>query len=407
MAGFTLITINKRLNTGHWRRNRTELIWVLYLIVMIQQPLSEQSIARNRYVRIRPEEMYEFPSVSLFMNFNPMMVPKSQLKKRLEDKMKKAEEELRIKFPGEMSELVLIKLRNIIASIDYTGNKKGLAVFVSPVFEEVYYLNMPMEDKTMVGNTFQIRDIVNYKATAQEFYVLLLKENESILFFDNGHSRIRIKSESHLNENTFFHAGLKSVFNDSIITGEMESVEKDYLSNVDQMLSQRLMSSPLPLFVMGSPEMVSEFRDKTIHNSAIVQYVLEVKNNPKYGDLIKTLGPLPGDWKLIREKYVRNRVKEAAKNKQLIRSVINVWNHVMEGNRGLLLIERDYLNDPSSWGFFGENYKFFGTFNKFSCVKNPLDKLIEKMLKNGGTVESVSRMVLKNAGPMAILEETI
>ena len=77
--------------------------------------------------------------------------------------------ELKDKYPGEMSLLVIQKLKAIIKNLDFNTHKKSVAVFISPVFEKTYYLNIEVEEKVIVKESLQIRDIVYSKNNLRNF----------------------------------------------------------------------------------------------------------------------------------------------------------------------------------------------------------------------------------------------
>jgi hypothetical protein len=50
-------------------------------------------------------------------------------------------------------------------------------------------------------------------------------------------------------------------------------------------------------------------------------------------------------------------------------------------------------------------YEVPRSYNKFSCIKNLIDELIEKVLENGGNVELVSNGFLKEYGPITLIKK--
>src|SRR6185312_1036626 len=88
-----------------------------------------------------PEVDYIFPSVSIFLPFNPKMDSKRDITKKLQIAVDKVEQQLFDNFSFEMAMLVMHKLKAILQNLNYSSHKKSLAIFVSPVFEKVFYLN--------------------------------------------------------------------------------------------------------------------------------------------------------------------------------------------------------------------------------------------------------------------------
>ena len=81
---------------------------------MNYQLMPEPGLAIQRLKRRRINPVYHFPSVSIFLPFNPKMEMKNKLTFLLSKATDKAISELRDKYPGEMAMLVIQKLRAII-----------------------------------------------------------------------------------------------------------------------------------------------------------------------------------------------------------------------------------------------------------------------------------------------------
>ena len=84
-------------------------------------PETEVIIQRIRSKRINP--VYRFPSVSIFMPFDPKMGMKNKLTSSLSKANDKVVSELNNKYPGEMSLLVIQKLKTIIKNLNFNTHK--------------------------------------------------------------------------------------------------------------------------------------------------------------------------------------------------------------------------------------------------------------------------------------------
>ena len=203
--------------------------------------MPEEDIATQRIRRRRITPRYRFPSVSIFMPFNPKMGMKNKLTFSLSKATDKVVSELKDKYPGEMSLLVIQKLKAIIKNLDFNTHKKSVAIFVSPVFEKIYYLNMDVEEKVIVNESLQIRDLVDSKKQSQLFHVLLLSEKGSRIFLSDTNSSVKITSDSPAGVVNFSNAATKK-----------EMVMDKLLHHVDDSLDMILKHDRLPVFVMGT-----------------------------------------------------------------------------------------------------------------------------------------------------------
>ena len=84
------------------------------------------------------------PAISIIMPFEPKMSLKTELNHSLKTVSDKVERELLENYPDEIVMLVMQKLRAIINNLNFNTYKKSLAIYVSPVFEKVLYLDLSL-----------------------------------------------------------------------------------------------------------------------------------------------------------------------------------------------------------------------------------------------------------------------
>src|SRR6185295_10158758 len=94
----------------------------------------------------------------------------------------------------DLSGLVIEKLRSIIKNLNFSSYKKSIAIYVSPVFEKVLYLDIPMDEKIMVDGSFQIRDLLYAKKELREYLVLVLSGKWSKVYLGNCAHFVKVKS---------------------------------------------------------------------------------------------------------------------------------------------------------------------------------------------------------------------
>jgi len=104
------------------------------------------------------EAVHYRPAISIIMPFEPKMSLKNTITHSLKIATDKVEKELLENYPHEMVTLMKHKLRFIIQNLNYSTHKKSIAIYVSPIFEKVLYLDIPVEEKIMVDESFEIRE---------------------------------------------------------------------------------------------------------------------------------------------------------------------------------------------------------------------------------------------------------
>ena len=345
----------------------------------------QSNIIRPRSPRRKTEEEYRFPSVSIFMSFDPKMGNKTQINETLTRATAKVTSALKNKFPGEMSALVLQKLKDTITSLDHTTHKKSLAIFVSPIFTKTIYFDMPVEERVSVKESFHIRDIVYNKKESKEFHILYLGEKESRIFLSNTNSLIRIVPVNTEPEN---------------FIQEKES----YFRKIDHSLESIIQSARLPVFVMGDKKMMKEFKEISQNQEVIVGYVPVDEEKVSSEKLTILLDHYLNDWQTIRQKFLSAGLIEAVNNNEFACGMEKVWQKVSSTRGGRLLLDKEYLYELDQWDLQAIKYGLPGSYNRFSCIKNPVDKMIATVLENGGDVEFVTGGFLKNYHQIAFLK---
>src|SRR5882724_6307242 len=115
------------------------------------------------------EAVHYRPAVSMILPFEPKMSSKNTVAHYMKIVTDKIEQDLRNNYPDEIYQLVTQKLRAVIKGLNYNTFKKSIAIYVSPVFEKVLYLAIPVEEKLIIDESFEIRDLVYSKKQSSKY----------------------------------------------------------------------------------------------------------------------------------------------------------------------------------------------------------------------------------------------
>ena len=218
------------------------------------------------------EAVYNLPSVSIILPFEPKMKSKKELASTLQSAIDEVERKIFNKFSVDMAVLVLQKLKSIVNDLDYNTHKKSLAIYVSPVFEKVLYLNMQVEEKILVSKSFHIHDLIKSKKQLHQYLLLQIEDKECRIYVNESGEMEKIfsyKLENVLNYINDFAARRKINFDTE---NEKNNTEK-FLHRIDNTLNFILESYPLPIFVVGTEIKLKLFNKITTHLPVIIEYL--------------------------------------------------------------------------------------------------------------------------------------
>lgn len=336
------------------------------------------------------------PSISIILPFEPKMNLKTELMYSLKMAVKKVEEELLAQYPGEISALVMGKLHALVKNLNFNTYKKSIAVFVSPVFEKVLYLDVPVEEKIIIDESFEIRDLVYSKKQLHKYLVLLLSGKESRMYLGNSGDLVRIISDKPEHIEAYINEVPERTANFSDTSERRDIMMKKFLQHIDHSLDIVLQAYHLPLFVMGTDRILGHFKQISKHGKSIVETIRGNYEESSMAELKQVLEPFISDWKKVKEKDLLNQIDEAAGKKKLAAGIKEVWRDAVHTKGQLLVVEKNYMFPAQHGADADVISKLEESYNTSLYIKDAVDDIIEKVLDNGGDVEFVDEGLLKD-----------
>jgi len=354
--------------------------------------------------KMTEETVYFRPAISIITPFEPKMTPKRELTNILNLTAAEVEQKLLENYPDELAMLMMQKLYVLFSNLNFSTHKKSIAIYLSPVFDKVLYLDIPVEQKIMVDESFEIRDIVYSKKQNLKYLVLLLSTKEMRMYLGDSSTFVKIVSDfcypAHDNANKF----PEQASNSSDIPERNKIALDEFLHHIDNTVGIMLNAYHLPLFILGTENILDHFRNLTKHSAAVIEYVKVSDENPTLDQLTQILEPHIADWKLVTQKDLLNQLKDAAGKSKLAVGMKDIWREAMKRNGRLLVMEKNYTYVSRHAGVDNIIYKAVNPYSKFSYVKDAIGNIIEKVLENSGDVEFVDIGLLKNYDHIALVQ---
>lgn len=336
---------------------------------------------------IADEKRRHWPSVSIILPFEPVVERKDDLQKRLQKAVKRVEWEIGTGYDEDLADLVMLKLRKIIKSLNFSTFKKSIAIYVSPVFERVLYLNIPVEETITINESFFIRDIVYARKEEPAFFLLVLSERWSSLYEGKADKLVKIKTNGAGNV-------LSIDAGDKIKNAEDNDISflNQFIRHVDEGLSIMLSAIPVPVLVMGKPKMLDTFKLVTVNGNSVVEYLEVNPGKRNEQDLYKMVESYIKDWDKVRIKHLYHQLEKATREGKLTSGISAVQESVAQQRGKLLVLSKTVISNPDL--LEGADMNAPDRFNKFSCVRHAIDDIILNVLEIGGDTIMVEDDVL-------------
>lgn len=344
------------------------------------------------------------PAVSIIMPFEPKMGAKAELTDQLKRATDKVEKEIRQNYPDDLGNLVIRKLRSIIKDLNFNTYKKSIAIYVSPVFEKVLYLDIPVEEKIIIDESFEIRDLVYAKKEIHKYLVMVLSSKSCKVFIGNTNTFIKVKSNVAGNVAAVMNDAPERVANFSDPSARKEMMVKKFLHTCDEGLSFLLKTYQLPVFLTGTTKTLGYFNEISKNKKSIVGSIHGNFEQATEDELRNLLKPHVNDWKKIRMQVLLNEMEKAADAGKLSGGMMDVWKQASQHKARLLIVEKNFMYAAQKGSDDDIIYEAIEPYNKFSYIKDAVDDVIEKVLESGGDVEFVDEGILKDRQHIALIK---
>jgi hypothetical protein len=341
------------------------------------------------------------PAVTIVMPFEPKMQSKEIITKALRKVLDKVEEELLENYCDDMGMLVLQKLKTVVNHLNFSTFKKSVAIYISPFFEKLLYLDFEVEERLSIEPSFKIRDLVNNRKSQHQYLVLFVSGKQSHIYQGNAGGLKRIVS----NTPESFYPTLKQFINQEAMEADLVQMKhrrsEAFLKRIDNALHTLLNTNECPLYVVGPENIVSHFKKITKHAGLVIDYLTVPNEEASLKYIRSIIEPEITDWKKVYQTFLVNRVKRAQHNKRLAMGPVLVWKQTLNRKGKLLVIEENFTAKTD-----GEDAAIslaIGHYSKYSYIQDLVDEIIERVLENGGEVEFVPEGSLREYHQIALV----
>lgn len=338
------------------------------------------------------------PAVSIIMPFAPVITLKKNLEYSLKNVMAKVEAMLGRQYTVEKATPVIIKLRNLISSLNYCTHKKSIAIFVSPIMEKVYYYGVELEEKIVIDPSFTISGLVAFKKEKKEYLVLQLSDTFSRMYLGNDVELKLIKSNILTNQRSCEN-------NTTIKTFSPEADTNKFLVQMDQGLSIILKSYPLPVFVIGKEKLLNDFESVTKNNENLVEFIYGNYEDAYESELAFVMEHYISIWKKLKQQYLLSHIEKAKKQNKLRIGVQEAYEASMVNKGRLLLVEKKLVNHTGTSKTYKAFFKIDSAYDASFFIKDEVDEIIKNVFENGGDVEFVDDGLLEHYNSIALIED--
>ena len=355
---------------------------------------------------------FEAPCISINIPTHRVSSEKQQDYIRLKNAVKKVSETLNSQYDKKQVKPLIDKMEQILEELDYSRLLEGLGIFLSPDIEKIVHLPFPVEEKTIIDDTFEVRDLLLAMNKLIDYQLLLLNEDQVRFFRGKGTNIREYKDEQFpayfdKNEYEYQKANFVNPATNSIQgTIEKANVEQKkinhFLAQVDEKLKSYLNSN-IPLFIMGDRNIIGEYDGLTKHKNHIKGRITGNYQHLAAHEIAdKAQIELNRYLDEQRDKALKQLEEEVGFDR-VSSGLANVYKDAVEGKGSVLLVEKGY----SQPAYLDENnYKLYVDPEDTTGLKkmnDAVDDVMEEIVNKNGEVKFVDNGKLHKYGRIAMI----
>ena len=324
-----------------------------------------------------------------------------------------AKQLLQFKYTVSNIQPLLDAIDDIYQKIDFSHNSDGLGIYISSDVKLSVQFPFPVEEKVMVADNFEIRDLLFKANYSAPFLVILLTKKEVRLFKGLWNELTEIVDQNFpkIYEEEYIYnppsrgtpfTGHATVRNFEKEKSNLEEIRiKDFFHQADELLNQYIENNS-PLIAMGVEKDIAWFEKISMHGKNIIE---KIKGNYDYLNE-KQLADITWPAMYQHLQSQRNLLIKELEEKQgghmVTSGIQNVWQAAKEGKGMKLLVEKDFRKS----GFVtddGYQLHIRPPEKAYKIVTDAVDDIMEMVLKMGGQVFFTENTLLKDFQHIAMI----
>lgn len=334
-------------------------------------------------------------------------------KQEVEKVLDNAKQLLRYKYPEDQISPLLRSMDELLASVDFMHNTEGIGLYISSNVKLAVQFPFPVQEKVLVDDNFEIRDLLYKISYATPYYVLMLTEQGGRFFEGRWKGLAEIKDNNWPKEykdeyvyekpvRSSSHAGYAHVKNYEKDKPELEAIRfKNFFQEVDKALNSYFTDN-ISLVLLGPEKELAWFEEVSRHKKNMIGKIRGNYNHSNSESLADMAWPVMLAYLQDERQQLINEFVEKIGERLGISGIQEIWEAAGEGRGFKLLVEKDFRcpgfvveNDPHLW--------LRPPQKPHRILADVVDELIERVIEKGGQVYFTDNDMLKDYGRVALI----
>lgn len=346
----------------------------------------------------------EFPAVSIVMPVQPDAVGKRSDRERLLTMIKTAEQKMQQRYSKIKAGQMVDKLHHVVNSINFSLPSESLAIYVSPGSERVIRLPYKVEERVVVDESFEIRDVLLAAKLRRHFLLVIISKNHVRTLFSDAGNFIVLNFENmpvNLSDVTTEHSYPGWDYLDTRAYEEKNI--RNYIRFIDDVIQKEIRDSSYPVIVLADVRLNGIYRKLTSVPDRIADYIDGNFEHADSKELLNKVQPVLDRLMMEEQREALRFLEASVSSGQYAAGIAQVWRAAAEGRGRMLLVEKDYRQAAR---FGADTYTILlddEVDNVRFKIEDAVDDILEMVLNYNGEIVFMENGDLKDYQRIALV----
>jgi len=347
-----------------------------------------------------------YPAISVILPLHPGFPETKESKERIKKITEELKTRLHLKYGDELSDLMTDRVENILSGSGKLRLRDSLFIFLSRDTEKVFSLPIIVEEKLIVDETFEIRDLI-YAAQQDLRYLLVNITGNRVKTFLIDSLHVAELDFPNMPENIrdveTTHSFPGREYFDSKAYKEKNVI--NYLHFIDVEMKKFVAETNYPVIMMGESKFLGNYKKHTSISGSIMGYLEGNFEHLSMSEIRRRIQPIIEKNLINKQNHILDLLDEAIGINHYACGIEDVWEAATESRGRILIVEKDYKVRArrAMDGYTISSLEENDSINPHSIIEDAVDDAIQLVLSKGGEVWFTEKGVLQKYDSIALI----